>query len=72
MKREYVLGRDCDQCHDEEDGGIQYMYEENEVNNTRNLKIFFSREEATRYIYEELGMDEKDVMIIPKEEVSDD
>jgi hypothetical protein len=75
MTIEYVLGRDCDQCRDEDEDcpmGIQYMYEEDDRNNTRYVKIFFSREEATKYIYEELGMDESEVMIIPKKEMEDD
>jgi len=71
MTREYVLARECATCRDDDEEcprGMEYLNEESST----NIKIFFSRKEAKRYIYEELGMDEEEVMIIPKEEVSND
>jgi sulfite reductase alpha subunit-like flavoprotein len=36
------------------------------------LKLFFSRQEAKRYIQEELGTTENEIMIIPRCEVTDE
>jgi hypothetical protein len=71
MTREYVLARECATCRDDDEEcprGMEYLNEEH----SPKIKLFFSREEAKRYIYEELGMDEEEVMIIPKEEMLND
>ena len=71
MTREYVLARECATCRDDKEEcprGMEYLNEESSM----KTKIFFSRDEAKRYIYHELGMDEEEVMIIPKEEVIHD
>ena len=74
MTREYVLGRSCQECIDTDHHphGISYLYEECEHHKNREMKVFNSRTDALRYIYEELQMDDKDIMIIPREEVTDD
>ena len=70
MTKEYVLGRTCQECVD--DGqhphGISYLTEECEHHKNRELKVFPNREEAVRYIYDELQMTIEEVMVIPREE----
>jgi|TARA_R100000789_G_scaffold92067_1_gene90422 hypothetical protein len=85
MKKGYVLGRDCPQCRDlsNKNHGVAYLYEDtddyfpsqyrvNMKDHKPKLKLFFSRQEAKRYIQEELGMTENEIMIIPRCEVTDE
>ena len=74
MIREYVVGRACQECIDTDHHphGISYLYEECEHHHNRELKTFPSRGDAMRYIYHELHMTDDEVMIIPREEVTDD
>ncbi|SVD40606.1 uncharacterized protein METZ01_LOCUS393460, partial [marine metagenome] len=68
-----VLGRTCQECIDtgHHPPGIEYLYEECEHHKNRELKIFKTKAEALAYIYEELEMNEEQVMILPKEEIPD-
>ena len=74
MTKEYVLGRACQECIDGGDHphGISFLYEECQHHRNREIKVFPSREEAVRYVYDELQMTIEEVMVIPREEVPDD
>ena len=68
---EYVLGRECKNCIaiDNHPHGTEYLSKECEHNKKRVLVIFTSKADAMSYIYDELGMTDKEIMIIPKEEL---
>jgi len=74
MTREYVIGRTCQECIDEGNhpDGIAYLYEECEHHKNRQIMVFPSRADAVRYVYDELYMTEDEVIIIPKEEMTND
>ena len=69
---EYVLGRECKNCIDIDNHphGTEYLSKECEHNKKRVLVTFTSKADAMSYIYDELGMTDKEIMIIPKEELT--
>ena len=70
---EYVLGRECKICRAIDDNhphGIEYLSKECEHHKKRVLLTFTNKADAMSYIYDEVGMTDKEIMIIPKEELT--
>ena len=69
---EYVLGRECKNCIDTDNHphGTEYLSKECEHKGYYKKVIFTSKADAMSYIYDELGMTDKEIMIIPKEELT--
>ena len=69
--KEYVLGRECKDCIDngETHPNLIYVAKDCEYRKKRVIMTFTSKADAMSYIYDELGMTDKEIMIIPKEEL---
>ena len=70
--KEYVLGRERKDCIDngETHPNLIYVAKDCEYRKKRVIMTFTSKADAMSYIYDELGMTDKEIMIIPKEELT--